>query len=73
MAEVENIRPWRRFEEGSAIPFGLHVAFCSFVLGAYWNPYFGSFDFRFFAGLLPYLSTFRHGFVPRKSAAGVAL
>jgi len=53
----------RRFKDGSAIPFGLLVGFCSLLLGAYSNPYFGSFDYVFFAGLLPYLSTFRRGFI----------
>ena len=56
------IRILRRFKEGSAIPFGLLVGFCSLLLGAYSNPYFGSFDYIFFVGLLPYLSTFQRGF-----------
>ncbi len=56
------VRLLRHFNNGSAIPFGLLVAFCSLLVGAYSNPYFGSFDFLFFAGLLPYLSTFEHGF-----------
>jgi hypothetical protein len=56
------IRLLRRFKDGSAIPFGLLVSFCSLLLGAYANPYFGSFNVLFFAGLLPYLSTFRQGF-----------
>ena len=56
------IRILRRFKDGSAIPFGLLVGFCSLLLGSYSNPYFGSFDYIFFVGLLPYLSTFRGGF-----------
>jgi O-antigen ligase/polysaccharide polymerase Wzy-like membrane protein len=52
----------RRFKDESAIPFALLVGFCSLLIGAYSNPYFGSFDFLFFVGLLPYLSTFRVGF-----------
>jgi hypothetical protein len=67
------IRLLRRFKDGSAIPFGLLVAFCSLLVGAYSNPYFGSFDFLFFVGLLPFLSTFQHGFDRPKLEAGVAL
>jgi hypothetical protein len=67
------IRLLRRFKYGSAIPFGLLVAFCSLLLGAYSNPYFGSFDFLFFAGLLPYLSTFQRGFDRRQLTPGEAL
>jgi hypothetical protein len=63
----------RRFKDGSAIPFGFLIAFCSLLAGAYSNPYLGGFDSLFFAGLLPYLSTFQHGFEHPKLAAGVAL
>jgi len=56
------IRLLRRIKDGSAIPFGLLVGFCSLLIGAYSNPYFGSFNVLFFAGLLPYLATFRQGF-----------
>lgn len=52
----------RRFPANSAVPFGLLLAFFSLLVGAYSNPYLGSFDFLFFVGLLPYLSTFRNGF-----------
>jgi hypothetical protein len=52
----------RRFKQASAIPFSLLVAFCSLLVGSYSNPYLGGFDSLFFAGLLPYLSTFQHGF-----------
>ena len=52
----------RRFKDGSAIPFGLLVAFCSLLVGAYSDPYFSGFDTLFFGGLLPYLSTFGRGF-----------
>jgi hypothetical protein len=65
------IRLLRRFKDGSAIPFGLLVAFGSLLAGAYSNPYFSGFDSLFFAGLLPFLSTFRHGFDRPKLAAGV--
>jgi O-antigen ligase len=67
------IRVLRRFKDGSAIPFGLLVAFCSLLVGACSDPYFGSFDFLFFAGLLPCLSTFQCGFDRPKSTAGAAL
>jgi len=63
----------RQFKHGSTVPFALLVAYCSFLVGAYSNPYFGSFDSLFFVGLLPYLSTFRGGFDfdCHKSRAGV--
>ena len=67
------VRLLRQFKDGSAIPFALLVGFCSLVVGAYADPYFGGFDSLFFAGLLPYLSTFQHGFEQRKLAVGVAL
>jgi hypothetical protein len=52
----------RRFPEGSAIPFGVTVGLIAFLIGAYSNRYFGSFDLLLFVGFLPYLATFRHGF-----------
>jgi hypothetical protein len=58
------IRLLREFKDGSAIPFALVIGFCSLLIGVYSNPYFGSFDFLCFLGLLPYLSTFRLGFDP---------
>jgi len=63
----------RRFKEKSAVPFGLLIAFFSLLVGAYSNPYFASFDFLFFAGLLPYLSTFQCGFDEAKSTAGLVV
>jgi len=51
-----------QFKDGSAIPFALLIGIWSLLIGVYSNPYFGSFDFLFFFGLLPYLSTFRLGF-----------
>lgn len=60
------------YKAGSAVPFGLLVAFLSLLLGAYSNPYFGSFDFLFFVGLLPYLSTFQKGFGAPALASGPA-
>jgi hypothetical protein len=62
----------REFKDGSAVPFGLLVAYCSFFIGAYSNRYFGSFDLLFFVGLLPYLSTFRGGFEGPRSIARVS-
>ena len=67
------IRLLKQFKEGSAIPFGLLVGFCSLLVGAYSNPYFGGFDTLFFAGLLPYLSTFQRGFDRPASTLGTAL
>lgn len=63
------IRLLRRFRNGSATPFGLLVALCSLLVGAYSNPYFGGFDTLFFGGLLPFLSTFQTGFEPSISVA----
>lgn len=59
---VAVVRLLRQFREGSAIPFALLIGFFSILTGAYSNPYFGGFDSLFFAGLLPYLSTFERGF-----------
>jgi hypothetical protein len=56
---VDNLRRW---PDGSAIPWALLVGICSLFLGAYSNPYFGSFDYLFFVGVLPYLATFTRGF-----------
>lgn len=56
---VANIRRW---PERSAVPWALLVGVSSLFLGAYSNPYFGSFDYLFFVGLLPYLATFTRGF-----------
>jgi hypothetical protein len=67
------VRLFRQFKDGSAIPFGLLIAFFSLLLGVYSNPYFSGFDSLFFVGLLPYLSTFQHGFGRPTLAAGVAL
>lgn len=67
------VRLLRQFRDGSAIPFGLLVGFCSLLVGAYADPYFGGFDSLFFGGLLPLLSTFQSGFEQHKLAAGVAL
>jgi hypothetical protein len=52
----------RRFGESGAIPFALLLAVLSLLLGAYSNRYFGSFDYLFFVGILPYLATFTRGF-----------
>ena len=70
---VRVARLLRQFKHGSTVPFALLVAYCSFFVGAYSDPYFGSFDLLFFVGLLPYLSTFRRGFDfdYHKSRAGV--
>jgi len=60
------VRLLRQFREGSVIPFGLLIAFFSLLAGAYSDPYFGGFDSLFFAGLLPYLSTFQRGFADQQ-------
>lgn len=59
---VKVLRLLRQYKDAAAIPFGLLVAFCSLLVGAYSNPYLGGFDSLFFLGLLPYLSTFQRGF-----------
>lgn len=55
----------RRFRAGSASAFGLLVGLLALLLGAWSNPYLGSFDYLFFLGLLPYLTTFTQGFAIR--------
>ena len=69
---VKVVRLSRQFRNGSVVPFALLVAYCSFFIGAYSNRYFGSFDLLFFVGLLPYLSTFEHGFDWPHLTAGMA-
>ncbi len=70
---VRVIRLLREFKGGSTVPLALLVAYCSLFLGAYSDPYFGGFDSLFFVGLLPYLSTFEHGFEQPKLATRAAL
>ena len=70
---VTVIRLLRQFKHGSTVPLALLVAYCSFFVGAYSDPYFGGFDSLFFVGLLPYLSTFQHGFVQPKLGTRMAL
>ncbi len=60
----------RRFPAGSASAFSLIVALVALLIGAWSNPYLGSFDFLFFLGLLPYLSTFTDGFAAGRPEAG---
>jgi hypothetical protein len=67
------VRLLRRFKSASAVPFGLLVGFCCLLIGAYSNPYLGGFDSLFFAGLLPYLSTFERGFDRLESTSGAVL
>jgi hypothetical protein len=52
----------RRYGEWGAIPFALLLGCVSLLMGAYSNRYFGSFDYLFFVGILPYLATFTRGF-----------
>lgn len=47
----------RSRERDTFIPFGILVSWLSLLIGAYSNPYFGSFGFMFYFGMLPYLST----------------
>jgi hypothetical protein len=39
--------------------FGIFIGFLSFSLGAYSNPYFMSFDFIFYIGMIPFITSFR--------------
>ncbi|HMC56894.1 MAG TPA: hypothetical protein VKH19_17070 [Gemmatimonadaceae bacterium] len=55
------VRNLRKLGAGSAIPFGLLMAFASQLVGAYSNRYFGSFDLLFFVGFLPYLASLGEG------------
>jgi len=64
-------RIFQQFKDGSAVPFALLVAYCSLLIGAYGDPYFGGFDTLFFAGLLPYLSSFHCGFNEGGLTAGM--
>lgn len=52
----------RRHRQDSAVPFGVLVGLCSLLVGAHSNPYLRSFEFLFFLGLLPYVSTHLLGF-----------
>ena len=52
----------RRSKNESAVPFALTVGLISLAIGAYSNPYLGSFDFLFFVGFLPFLSTYSSGY-----------
>jgi len=59
---VKVITIMRKFKQDSLIPFGLLTGYISLLIGAYSNPYFGSFDYLFFAGLLPFLASFNKGY-----------
>lgn len=49
----------RRGVSNPAAVFSLLVGLLGLLLGAYSNPYLGSFDFLIYLGLLPYLATFK--------------
>lgn len=49
----------RRGISSPAIVFSLLVGLFGLLLGAYSNPYLGSFDFLIYLGLLPYLATIK--------------
>jgi hypothetical protein len=59
-AQAVQVLRWHRAD--SAIPFAILVGVVSLLIGAYTNPYFGSFDRMFLVGLLPYLASFHSGF-----------
>jgi len=52
----------RRNKNESVIAISILVAFFSFLIGAYSNPYLGSFDFLLYIGMLPYLATYQNGY-----------
>lgn len=52
----------RREALGDPTGFALLIAWISLLIGAYSNPYLRSFDYLFFAGLLPFLATYGSGF-----------
>jgi len=56
------VRLIRSFPDHAAVPFALLLAVISLLIGSYSNPYVRSFDFLFFVGLLPFMSTFTQGF-----------
>lgn len=43
-------------EGNSLLPFCILIGVSSFAIGAYSNPYFGSFDFLIYISMIPYLS-----------------
>lgn len=51
---IENIN---FYKDNSIIPFSILIGITSFAVGAYSNPYFGSFDFLIYISMLPYLAT----------------
>lgn len=59
---VQVIRLLRHYPANSAIPFAIVVGIVSLLMGAYSDPYLGSFDHLLLVGFLPYLATFRSGF-----------
>ncbi|HXT71668.1 MAG TPA: hypothetical protein VN700_18060 [Vicinamibacterales bacterium] len=69
---IRVVRLLTAFRTESAIPFCLLIGLVGLCMGAYSNPYLGSFDYLFFVGLLPYLSTFGRGFGPSSAPAPAA-
>lgn len=55
----------RRAAPGDSTEFALFIAWISLLVGAYSNPYLRSFDYLFFAGILPWLATFGGGLPPQ--------
>lgn len=51
---IENIN---FYNDNSIIPFSILIGITSFAVGAYSNPYFGSFDFLIYISMLPYLAS----------------
>ena len=53
---VDNLK---KSKPNDIVPFGILVGIVSFAIGAYSNPYFGSFDFLIYIAMVPYLATFK--------------
>jgi hypothetical protein len=47
----------RKYKNNSLIPFCIVIGIFSFAIGAYSNPYFGSFDFLIYISMIPYLAS----------------
>ena len=65
---VQVLRLLRLYRGNGGVPFSILVGICGLLFGSYSNPYLGSFDFLFFVGLLPFLSTFQRGFADGSDA-----
>lgn len=56
----------RRNKNESFIAFSILIGFFSFLIAAYSNPYFGSFDCLLYIGMLPFLTTYGKGYTENR-------